>query len=342
MPRVTRPVVEPGPAGAAACAGGLGLATAAGRLGPLFQETAGRLAAGTLCLVAGLVTARRLAGGLTTPIHGTALLAVAVAGLGLVAIADWAADPKRRLSGWLSRASLLVTLSVLGISTPVTPLSSLLAVAVLALVALLIALPPAGLLVPQRARASQHGRTMGRRRRGRRRQRQPQWPAGLGLPSPAWLRRRLPGWSHLRPAPPPPPIQPSEPTSNSAPASVRQAVSPALASRLVQWQERYLLADGKDHLRGHLLVQLAAGSRLATGHVGFCPAFPAMPAVEVSTDYDDLEVIVEAAEVLPWGIRVECRVEEPVDEPVAVPIEIRVSVPAMPSPAPHPHPPLGD
>lgn len=341
MPRVTRPGVEPGTAGAAACAGGLSLATASGRLGPLLQETAGRLAVGTLGFIAGLVTARRLAGGLTAPIHATGLLAVAMAGLSLVALSDWATGPERRLSAWLSRASLLVTLSVLSISSPLTPLTSLLAVAMLALVALLIALPPARLLMPQRARPSRHGRTIGSRRRGSRRSRL-QWPAGLGLPPPAWLRRRLPGWSHLRPAPPPPPVQPSEPASNTASVSVRQAVSPTLASRLVQWQERYLLADGKDHLRGHLLVQLAAGSRLATGHVGFCPAFPAMPAVEVSTDYDDLEVIVEAAEVLPWGIRVECRVEEPVDEPVAVPIEIRVSVPAMPSPTPHPHPPLGD
>lgn len=98
----------------------------------------------------------------------------------------------------------------------------------------------------------------------------------------------------------------------------------------MQWQERYLLADGRERLRGRLVVTLAAESRLATGHIGFCPPFSAIPDATVTTDYDALEVVVDAAEVLPWGIRVECRVEDPADEPVAIPIDVDVSLPAAP------------
>ena len=96
-----------------------------------------------------------------------------------------------------------------------------------------------------------------------------------------------------------------------------------------------MLADGREQLRGQLVLTLAAESRLATGHIGFCPALPLIPDVIVTTDYDALEVVVDAAEVLPWGIRVECRVEDPADEPVIIPVDIRISLPAAGGPPPN-------
>ena len=85
----------------------------------------------------------------------------------------------------------------------------------------------------------------------------------------------------------------------------------------------------------NLTKVLSLSSWVATGHVGFCPAFPVIPDVTVSTDYDALEVAVTAAEVLPWGVRVECRVEDPADEPVIIPVDIRISLPAAGDPPPN-------
>ena len=52
-----------------------------------------------------------------------------------------------------------------------------------------------------------------------------------------------------------------------------------------------------------------------------------MPTVQVTTDYDGVEATVSAAEVLPWGVRVECRLAEPADEAIEIPIDLRVQAP---------------
>ena len=105
------------------------------------------------------------------------------------------------------------------------------------------------------------------------------------------------------------------------------------AGILLQWQERYEMPDGTEHLRGQMIVNLSAGTRLATGHIGFCPSFSSMPTVDVTTEYDALEVSVTAAETLPWGVRIECRVEEAIDEPTSVPVTITVkNSPESPNP----------
>jgi len=51
-------------------------------------------------------------------------------------------------------------------------------------------------------------------------------------------------------------------------------------------------------------------------------------AVEVTTDCDFVEAEVAAAEVLPWGVRVECRLSEPAEEPLEIPVAIRAVRPA--------------
>ena len=96
---------------------------------------------------------------------------------------------------------------------------------------------------------------------------------------------------------------------------------------LLHWQERYELPDGTEYLRGQLMIAFSAGTRLTTGHVGFCPALQSTPIVKVTTDYDALEVSVTAAEILPWGVRIECRVEEPIDEGTSIPVFLSVNEP---------------
>lgn len=97
-----------------------------------------------------------------------------------------------------------------------------------------------------------------------------------------------------------------------------------LPGRFRQRFTRYAGRAGDDRLRGRINVAVGAGARLAHGHVGFCPAFAATPAVEVSTDYDGVEATVAAAEVLPWGVRVEVRLAEPAEEPLEIPVDLLV------------------
>lgn len=116
------------------------------------------------------------------------------------------------------------------------------------------------------------------------------------------------------------------------PASAERAVSPLPSpspwpgSRLVQRIERYerQTSDGSvaEAAAGRVVVRFAEGSRSAVAHVGFCPPFAATPRITVSNACDGVEVDVTAAEVLPWGVRIECRLEEPSEEPLDVDVEI--------------------
>jgi hypothetical protein len=128
------------------------------------------------------------------------------------------------------------------------------------------------------------------------------------------------------------------PASAPVPVATPWSTLPAPASpdeHLLQRQERVVLPDGGECVRGRLVLTVAAGARNASGHVGFCPPFAMTPTVDVSTAYDDVEAVVAAAEVLPWGIRVECRLDDPADEALEIPIDILAAAPpCSPSPLP--------
>ena len=98
------------------------------------------------------------------------------------------------------------------------------------------------------------------------------------------------------------------------------APTPALGD-VVQRFERRGLAGGGERIEGLVRVMVPRGARLGWAHVGFCPPFPVMPSVDVATGYDEIEAIVAAAEVLPWGARVEVRLDEPAEETLDVPVE---------------------
>lgn len=105
-----------------------------------------------------------------------------------------------------------------------------------------------------------------------------------------------------------------------------------LPGSLRQRYERYELPTGGDRVRGRLAIAIPAGARAAAGHIGFCPAFTETPEIEVTTSYDGVEVTVTAAEVLPWGVRVECRLAEPAEEPLEIPVDILARVAARSAP----------
>lgn len=109
----------------------------------------------------------------------------------------------------------------------------------------------------------------------------------------------------------------------AAAPEARGAAGESLPAGFRQRLERYETAAGDDCVRGQVMLSVPVGSRTGHAHVGFCPAFATLPSVEVATECDFVEAEVMAAEVLPWGIRVECRLSEPAEEPLEIPVTIR-------------------
>lgn len=127
------------------------------------------------------------------------------------------------------------------------------------------------------------------------------------------------------------------PTPDTAVAAIEP--SPPAGGILQQRFERYLLPSERvECLHGTLHLTVAAGSRLATGHVGFCPPFHQIPFVEAGTRCEEVEATILAAEVLPWGARIECRLDEPADETILIPIDFvaRAPLPSIDAPLPSP------
>jgi hypothetical protein len=100
------------------------------------------------------------------------------------------------------------------------------------------------------------------------------------------------------------------------------------AGSLLQRFERIVLPGGAECVRGRLCVAVPKGARSGYGHVGFCPPLASQPTVDVTTDYDGVEAVVSAAEVLPWGVRIECRLDEPAEETIEIPVDILATAPA--------------
>jgi hypothetical protein len=116
------------------------------------------------------------------------------------------------------------------------------------------------------------------------------------------------------------------PTAEPPLASIPPPPTTVLHGRLQQRLERYESAEGVDCVSGHVRLSIPAGGKVTHAHVGFCPAFAATPSVEVTTDYDGVEAVVTAAEVLPWGVRIECRLSEPAEEPLEIPVDLLATV----------------
>ncbi|MEX0669431.1 MAG: hypothetical protein WD060_03120 [Pirellulales bacterium] len=123
------------------------------------------------------------------------------------------------------------------------------------------------------------------------------------------------------------PAAPSHPRRPPRGRAVRVRRDDHVPGRLLQRLERFESPSGADCLRGRLHLSLPAGSRAAHAHVGFCPSFAETPSVRVTTEYDGVEAVVSAAEVLPWGVRVECRLTEPAEEPLEIPVDVFVQAP---------------
>lgn len=148
--------------------------------------------------------------------------------------------------------------------------------------------------------------------------------AGAIIAEPVIRGRAGPWLADLRRRVPRPPRGVRPPRIVTPPPTARPLESPG---HLLQRFERYEL-DGVDCLRGTLMLTVPQGARAAHGHISFCPSFRRVPSVEATTAYDGVEAVITAAEVVPWGVRIECRLDEPAEEPVEIPVDVVARSPA--------------
>ena len=291
------------------------------------------LAAGTSFFIAIIILSRRMAGGLTSQPSISVLLLVALVGSGLIATASNAAPKWNSTLQWLvttTRCGVLLALLTLGIWPPLLTSTTFVTIALAGTLAF---------LPSHRSRDRElNGMPL-----------TPYWTVATKLQQPFYKNMlnifrlkqaesnlftseknyALPRWKIFsREKTDAKQLVPLEKLLSGQaifrPTTKHQS---GLKDTLLNWQERYKLPDGTEYLRGQLIIDFSAGTRLTTGHVGFCPAFQTIPIVEVTTDYDALEVSVTAAEILPWGVRIECRVEEPIDERTSIPVFLSVNKP---------------
>lgn len=261
----------------------------------LLVTTAGTASGWLAVACGGLLLVRRLSGGVTAAPGAMMLAAVCGAGGLLVAVGDLASQYGRGRPSLAARIGFLMAALAMALPPPLGRSGALLmAVMTVAFAVLLLVRPWAGpwLGIPSPVMV-------------------PPMPAPLEPPRPALIAAGGEG---------------SLPPHDAAPGTKRMGdffcVQPAADEHLLQQQERLARADGTECVRGRLFLAVPTGVRTASGHVGFCPPFATTPTVDVTTAYDEVEAIVAATEVLPWGVRIECRLDEPADEPFEIPIDI--------------------
>lgn len=75
--------------------------------------------------------------------------------------------------------------------------------------------------------------------------------------------------------------------------------------------------DGGRELSGWLRMPLAAGQRSGMLHVAFCPPFDRAPEVQVEAVAGP-DCRIKTAESLPYGVRLEVKLDRPADEEESV------------------------
>ncbi len=85
------------------------------------------------------------------------------------------------------------------------------------------------------------------------------------------------------------------------------------AADVLQQLTLRITAEGGQELSGWLRMPLAAGQRSGSLHVAFCPAFGQAPRVEVEPVCGP-DCRIKAAQVLPYGARLDVKLDEPARE----------------------------
>ena len=92
---------------------------------------------------------------------------------------------------------------------------------------------------------------------------------------------------------------------------------PEPAADVLQQLTLRTTAAGGQELSGWLRMPLAAGQRTGSLHVAFCPSFDQAPQVEVEPVCGP-DCRIKAAQVLPYGARLDVKLDEPAGEDESV------------------------
>jgi hypothetical protein len=258
-------------------------------------RSASALAAAAAATSGFVLAARRLTGGFTAAEPGLVWITLG-GGLLLLGITDAGRRAGRHLASSIAaRIGLIIGVAAVALPPKAGDWVSILAIALAAAVGVL---PP-----PRMRRRAEGGRRRPPAAEPRIKRPRPRMLADHGTPSPARREEQ-------------PPAAPSSPAAHAPGGSSEPP------GRLQQRLERYESVEGTDCISGHVRLSIPAGGKATHAHVGFCPAFAATPLVQVSTEYDGVEAVVTAAEVLPWGVRIECRLSEQAEEPLEIPVDL--------------------
>jgi hypothetical protein len=99
--------------------------------------------------------------------------------------------------------------------------------------------------------------------------------------------------------------------------SIEDGEPTAPAADVLQQLTLRTRAEGGQELSGWLRIPLAAGQRSGSLHVAFCPSFDQAPQIEVEPVYGP-DCRIKAAQVLPYGARLDVKLEEPAGEDESV------------------------
>jgi len=297
------------------------------RPGPRLLEALGAAVAATSLAAALVLVIRRMQVSFDTSEHASIL--AMIAGVTLVTLVDAASigagTAAKTLQRLAVRLGLALTLAATlpGPSALLAPHESplwLVAIAGAVAAAVIAMVAPIAPWLGRRPEPARRRSDGTRRHSG---EREPFPPSEQRRRRTDRVRRRL----ATEPSPPATPPA-AEPTFLGASHAAPDVPASPPAGIIQQRFERYLLPDERmECLRGTLHLAVVAGSRLVTGHVGFCPPFHQLPQVEVGTACEEVEATITAAEVLPWGVRVECRLDEPADETILIPIDVVARAP---------------
>ncbi|MEI8375693.1 MAG: hypothetical protein WCJ35_22960, partial [Planctomycetota bacterium] len=89
------------------------------------------------------------------------------------------------------------------------------------------------------------------------------------------------------------------------------------AADVLQQLTLHITAEGGQELSGWLRMPLVAGQRTGSLHVAFCPSFSRMPQVQAET-VSGPDCRIKAAQVLPYGARLDVKLDEPAREDESV------------------------
>ena len=81
--------------------------------------------------------------------------------------------------------------------------------------------------------------------------------------------------------------------------------------------------NGAEVIEGWIRAEFAASQRHATAHLAICPPFDRTPECYAELG-EGPSGEVKVAQVLPWGVRLEIKLDEPTAEPTTAPVEISI------------------